>query len=129
MLKKISAYFGVFILIFSSQTFFSNADDFATNFDKNGEYVEGQVLMKLDDSRVDVDSFAGRTILNTMEVTNDVDTQDVFREQNLVLMRDIGKNGLLFCFRFGLGKLINVIYLFIFGSMFKKKLVDAVRQT
>lgn len=44
-------------------------------------------------------------------------------------LRDIGKNGLLFCFRFGLGKLINVIYLFIFGSMFKKKLVDAVRQT
>ena len=42
--------------------------------------------------------------------------------------RDIGKNGLLFCFKFGLGKLIDAIYLFTFGSMFKKKLVDAVLQ-
>jgi len=43
-------------------------------------------------------------------------------------MWDIGKNGLLFCFKFGLGKLIDAIYLFTFGSMFKKKLVDAVLQ-
>ncbi|MFA5793112.1 MAG: hypothetical protein WC897_04575, partial [Candidatus Gracilibacteria bacterium] len=40
--------------------------------------------------------------------------------------RDIGKNGLLFFFYFGLGKLLNAVYLFIFGSMFKKRLVDAV---
>lgn len=92
LLKKISAYFGVFILLFSLQTFFSNADVFETNFDKNGEYVEGQVLVKLDDERVSVDSFAGKMVINIMEVISDVDTQDVFSDQNLVLMTGNGES-------------------------------------
>lgn len=76
--------------VFLFRNFFSNADDLQTNFDKHGEYVEGEVLMKMNDSKVDVDTFAGKAVLNTMEVVKNVDTKDVFKDENIVLM---GGNG------------------------------------
>lgn len=56
-------------------------------FDENLEYVESEVVVKLKENKVDLESYSGDVVLNGLEIVNDVESQKLMESENLVLMQ------------------------------------------